>query len=98
MNLLQLVDRIPKPTGDANKDIQALTTALYDIFRASVNLPESCSTINVNGCNVYAGSGAPSFSAAKGSLYLRYDGSGTNNRAYINTNGSTTWTAIVTVA
>jgi len=47
---------------------------------------------------VFGGSGAPTLSAAKGSLYLRSDGSGTNDRAYINTNGSTTWTAIVTVA
>jgi len=47
---------------------------------------------------VFFGSGAPSLSAAKGSLYLRSDGSGTTDRAYINTNGSTTWTALTTVA
>lgn len=47
---------------------------------------------------VFFGSGAPSLSAAKGSLYLRSDGTGTNDRAYINTDGATTWTAIVTVA
>jgi hypothetical protein len=47
---------------------------------------------------VYFGSGAPSISASKGSLYLRTDGSGTSDRAYINTNGSTTWTAITTAA
>lgn len=47
---------------------------------------------------VFFGSGAPTLSAAKGSLYLRSDGSGTNDRAYINTNGTTTWTAVVTVA
>jgi hypothetical protein len=47
---------------------------------------------------IYFGSGAPSLSAAKGSLYLRSDGSGTNDRMYVNTNGSTTWTAVVTVA
>lgn len=45
---------------------------------------------------VFFGSGAPSLSAAKGSLYLRSDGSGTGDRAYINTSGSTTWTAITT--
>jgi hypothetical protein len=47
---------------------------------------------------VFFGSGAPSLSAAKGSLYLRSDGTTTNDRAYINTNGSTTWTALTTVA
>lgn len=49
------------------------------------------------GFGVYYGSGAPTVSAAKGSLYLRSDGSGTTDRAYINTDGGTTWTAITTV-
>lgn len=47
---------------------------------------------------MFFGSGAPSLSAAKGSLYLRSDGSSTTTRAYINTDGGTTWTAISTVA
>ena len=47
---------------------------------------------------VFFGSGAPTLSAAQGSLYIRSDGSATNNRAYINTNGSTTWTAVTTAA
>lgn len=50
------------------------------------------------GLGIYVGSGAPTVSAAKGSLYLRTDGTTTNDRAYINTNGSTTWTAITTAA
>lgn len=45
---------------------------------------------------IFFGSGAPSLAAAKGSLYLRSDGTTTNDRAYINTNGSTSWTAITT--
>ncbi len=47
---------------------------------------------------VFFGSGAPTLSAAKGSLYLRSDGSGTSDRAYINTDGGTTWTALATAA
>lgn len=47
---------------------------------------------------LYSGTGAPSFTALKGSLYLRLDGSSTSTRAYINTNGSTTWTAVTTAA
>lgn len=47
---------------------------------------------------VFFGSGAPSLSAAKGSLYLRTDGTTTNDRMYVNTNGTTTWTAVTTVA
>ena len=47
---------------------------------------------------VYAGAGAPGFAAQKGSLYLRTDGSSTSTRAYINTNGSTGWTNLVTAS
>lgn len=47
---------------------------------------------------LYSGAGAPTISAAQGSLYLRTDGSSTSTRAYINTNGATTWTAITTAA
>ena len=47
---------------------------------------------------VFFGSGAPALSAAQGSLYLRTDGSSTSTRMYVNTNGSTTWTAVTTVA
>ena len=50
------------------------------------------------GFGVYYGSGAPTVSAAQGSLYIRSDGSSTSTRAYINTTGSTTWTAITTAA
>jgi hypothetical protein len=46
----------------------------------------------------FFGSGTPTLSAAKGSLYLRSDGSATNNRAYINTDGATAWTALTTAA
>lgn len=46
----------------------------------------------------FFGSGAPTLTAAKGSLYLRSDGSATNNRMYVNTDGGTTWTAVTTAA
>ncbi len=47
---------------------------------------------------IFFGSGAPSLSAAKGSLYLRSDGSGTTDRMYVNTNGTTGWTAVTTAS
>jgi Pectate lyase superfamily protein len=50
------------------------------------------------GLGVYFGSGAPTVSAAQGSLYVRTDGSSTSTRLYVNTNGSTTWTNVVTAA
>lgn len=44
------------------------------------------------------GSGVPTLVAPQGSLYLRTDGSSTTTRAYINTDGAATWTAVSTVA
>jgi hypothetical protein len=46
---------------------------------------------------IFFGSGAPTLAAGTGSFYLRSNGSGKNNRIYVNT-GGTGWTAIVTVA
>lgn len=50
------------------------------------------------GFGIYYGSGAPTVSAAQGSIYLRSDGSSTSTRMYVNTNGSTTWTNVTTAA
>jgi hypothetical protein len=55
-------------------------------------------TNTANNMGIYVGSGAPTVSAAKGSLYLRSDGSGVADRAYINTNGTTGWAAISTAS
>ena len=54
--------------------------------------------IGAGNFGIYFGSGAPTISAAKGSLYLRTNGSGTSDRAYINTDAGTTWTALTTAA
>ena len=47
---------------------------------------------------VFFGSSTPTLLAAKGSLYLRSDGSTTNDRAYIATDAAGTWTALTTAA
>lgn len=50
------------------------------------------------GFGIYYGSGAPSsLTAGQGSFYMRSDGSTSITRAYINTDGSTTWTPVTTV-
>jgi len=49
------------------------------------------STVNFG---TFFGSGVPTLSVAKGSLYLRSDGAATNDRAYINTNGTTAYAGI----
>jgi len=53
---------------------------------------------SVANLGVFFGSGVPTLSAAKGSLYLRTDGSTTNNRMYVNTDGATAWTAVTTAS
>ena len=45
---------------------------------------------------IYVGSGAPSISAAQGSLYLRTDGTTTNDRLYVR--GSSSWIAVTTAS
>ena len=49
------------------------------------------------GMGVYIGSGAPTVAAAKGSIYLRSDGSSTSTRLYVS-DGSTTWIAVTTAS
>lgn len=45
---------------------------------------------------IFVGSGAPTISAAQGSLYLRTDGTTTNDRIYVR--GSAAWIAITTAS
>jgi hypothetical protein len=51
---------------------------------------------STNNLGVFFGSGAPTLSAAQGSLYVRTDGSSSSTRLYVNTTGSTTWTNVTT--
>lgn len=46
---------------------------------------------------VSCGTGAPTFTANKGSLYLNLTGSSTATRLYVN-NGTTTWIAVTTAS
>lgn len=45
---------------------------------------------------IFVGSGAPTVTAAQGSLYLRTDGTTTNDRIYVR--GSASWIAITTAS
>lgn len=80
-----------------------MTTGGNLTVAVGVALPAGGSTgarmqLSAGGLGIYVGSGAPSVTAAKGSFYMRSDGSSTSTRAYINTDGGTTWTAITTAA
>lgn len=58
------------------------------------------SEITVGGALISTGSGAPSFQAAKGSLFVRTDtgASTTATRLYVNDTGGTAWVAITTAS
>lgn len=45
-----------------------------------------------------AGTGAPTFTAAKGTVYSNITGSSTSTRLYVNTDGATTWTNFTSAA
>lgn len=47
---------------------------------------------------ITAGTGAPTFSAKKGTLYINLTGSSTSTRLYVNTDGGTTWTNFTSAA
>jgi hypothetical protein len=53
---------------------------------------ELSSVLALNGTTISTGSGAPAFTAPRGSMYLNTTASTANTRAYVNTTGSTTWT------
>lgn len=64
----------------------------------SIQLRDSTPGLALLGIDVSAGTGAPTYAASKGSLYIRTDGSSSSTRMYINTDGSTTWTSVTTAA
>lgn len=47
---------------------------------------------------IYVGSGAPTITAPKGSIYTNTTGSSTSTRLYVNTDGATTWANVTTSA
>jgi hypothetical protein len=56
-----------------------------------VNLAATSPILQASGIGIYVGSGAPTFTASQGSLYINTTASTTTTRFYINTNGGTTW-------
>lgn len=58
----------------------------------------SALTFGSAGLTITWGTGAPSQTQPKGSLYIRTDGSSVATRMYINTDGAGTWTNFTTAA
>lgn len=85
------------PTGTVN--IQSFgSLTLYNGTSIPAGGTASAGLMFSNTANfgVFFGSSAPTLSAAHGSIYLRSDGNSSSTRAYINTDGGTTWTSITT--
>lgn len=80
----------------------ALITAAFDntLSRDGTSPNQMNAPLDMNGNAILngtlSGSGAPTASATKGTLYVRTDGSSSSTRLYINTNGTTGWTNVVT--
>ena len=55
-------------------------------------------TKDATGDAILSGTGAPTMSAPKGTLYVRLDGSSTSTRLYVNSDGGTTWVSVTTSA
>ena len=83
-------------TGTSLATTGALTAFSGTAIPAGGTTGSGVKVSSVANFGIFFGSGAPSLSAAKGSLYLRSDGTGINDRAYVNTDGAGTWTAVIT--
>ena len=85
-----------------NKPKEGAGTAVLGNFLTAIPAggATTCGFKGTNTANfgMFFGSGAPTLSAAKGSLYLRSDGTTTNDRAYVATDSAGTWTALTTAA
>lgn len=46
--------------------------------------------------SIVAGTGLPNFTAPKGTVFIRLDGSSASTRMYVNSTGSTTWVNVTT--
>jgi len=91
-------EEIAAATGTSLAVTAALTAYSGTAIPAGGTTGSGITVSSTSNFGVFFGSGAPTLSAAKGSVYLRSDGSTTNDRMYVNTDGSTTWTAVTTAA
>jgi hypothetical protein len=73
--------------------IRGNLTTLQGVAVGAANVLQAFIKGATGNLGIYYGTGAPGFSAAKGSLYTRTDGAA-NTRLYIATDSAGTWTAI----
>jgi len=81
----------PRNYDESGNHIQA--DGVQFTYDTMTNLPVPVATQP----SIYTGTGTPTFSAVKGSLYLNLTGSSTATRLFIN-NGTTAWVAVTTAS
>jgi len=84
-----------------NANNALITTALNNTLSRDGTSPNQMgASLDMNGNKILngtlSGAGVPTASATKGTLYVRTDGSSSTTRLYINTNGTTGWTSVLT--
>lgn len=72
-------------------------TEIADAQRVSWDAMTNVTIPSASQPYLLAGTGTPTFSATKGSLYLNLTGSSASTRLYVN-NGTTTWIAVTTAS
>jgi len=75
--------------------VKALSATAVGAGAATQAFVKASSTADLG---IYYGTGAPTFAAAKGSLYSNTAATTTTTRLYVNTSGSTTWANLTTSA
>ena len=96
--LIQALNAVASASAVAITTIGSVTAASGTTITAGGTAGAGLLVSATANFGIFFGSGLPTISAAKGSLYLRSDGSSTSTRLYVNTNGSTTWTNVTTAA
>lgn len=68
-------------------------TIKADAFNGAISGNVAATSVSVGTATITSGTGAPTASAPKGSLYLRTDGAAATT-LYVNASGTTTWLAV----
>lgn len=84
--------------GEVAANAQLIGAASVNVTAGGATTPALLVSSAASKMGVFFGSGAPTISASQGSLYMRTDGSSTSSRLYVNTNGTTGWTAVTTAS
>lgn len=90
--------------NDGTTEVAAINQNGIPLFGAQTAVPANGKLFaefsKTAGLGLYIGTGSPNgaLTAAKGSLYMRTDGSSASTRLYVNTDNGTTWTNFTSAA